>query len=533
MRTILTAILVFALLMPFSVWGQQKDQNPGISLHQAALQGNLDAVQKHIEAGTDLNQKDQYGSTPLTLAATFGKTEVANALIDAGVDMEISDNYGSTPLIIATLLGRTEIVKALLDNGVNKYTINNSGATALDIASTPFEYDKKIYDQLGAALGPLGLKLDYDQIKSARTEIATMLRPRPEELAAVDYKPIPRIDWKISTPEAQGLNPMIVAELYNEAAHLKTIYGVLVIKNGRLIAEGYFNKGSIEQLSKRASVTKSYVSALVGLALKERCISSVDQKMIDFFPEVADQITDQRKKNITIRQMLQMRAGYPWEETDSVYWNTIWSGRYIHPIVDIPLTADPGTRFHYSNLTSDWLGIIVARACNNDLKTFGQKHLFGPLGVTLGNWTRDLNGYYIGSGDIEFTARDLAKFGVLYLNDGKYDGKQLVPASWVKASLQNYSDDITGAGIKEGRVGRYLYDIGYGYQWWNAKAGEHHFEYAWGHGGQFIALLKDLDMVIVITADPFYGKEEHFRAWKYEQAHLNLMGKFIKSLPTK
>ena len=529
----MTAILVFAVLMPFSVLGQQKDQNSGISLHQAALQGNLDAVKKDIKSGTDLNQKDQYGSTPLIIASTFGKTKVAKALIDAGADMEISDSNGSTPLIIATFFGRTEIVKALLDKGVNKYARNNSGATALDIASTPFEEDKNLYDQLGAALGPLGLKLNYDQIKSTRKEIAAMLRPRPEELAAVDYKPIPGSDWKISTPEAHGLDPKLFAEIYNEAAHLKTIYSLLVIKNGQLIAEGYFNKGSVDQLSKRASVTKSYVSAMVGLAIKEGCLSSVDQKMINFFPEVADQITDKRKKSITIRQMLQMRDGYPWEETDSVYWNTIWAGKYIHPIVDIPLTADPGTRFQYSNLTSDWLGIIVARSCNTDLKTFGQKHLFGPLGVTIGDWTRDLDGYYVGSGDIEFTARDMAKFGLLYLHDGEYDGKQLIPASWVKASLRNYSYDITSAGVKSGKVGRYLYDIGYGYQWWNAKSGEHHFEYAWGHGGQFIALLKDLDMVIVITADPFYGKEEHFRAWKYEQAHLNLMGKFIKSLPTK
>lgn len=530
MKTIITLILFISLITPLQTYGQE-NSIPEVNLHMAVLQGNLDAVKEHIKAGSDLNGKDAWGSTPLIIAITFDRTEVAKVLIDAGADLNTRNNEGSTPLHIAALFCRPEIAQALLGNGANRYIRNIGGSTAFDIVAAPFEYDKDLYDKISAGLKPLGLVLDYGKIKKLRPQIAKILRPATEELQSVDYTPLTRDDWKTSSPEEQGLDPKLVAELYNDAAYMKTLYGLLVIKNGYLIAEGYFNGASVEQLSKRASVTKSYMSALFGIAVDQGYIESLDQKMIEFFPEIENQITDQRKKSITIREMLQMRGGYPWEETDSVYWNAIWSGKYINKIVDIPLTKDPGSEFQYSNLTSNWLGIIVARACNTDLRSFGEKNLFSQLDVELGDWTRDLDGYYIGSGDIQFTARDMAKFGLLYLNEGNYNREQLIPASWINESLQRYSEDINSAGIESSRVARYFYDIGYGYQWWSAKAGDHSFNLAWGHGGQFIILLHDLDIIIVVTSDPFYGKENHFNAWQYEKSNINLVGKFIKSLP--
>jgi CubicO group peptidase (beta-lactamase class C family) len=139
--------------------------------------------------------------------------------------------------------------------------------------------------------------------------------PSIDDLLAVEYTPLPGNDWVVSTPEAQGLDPLLVAEMYYHAAQLETIYSLLVIKDGYLIAEDYFNEGSVNKKDRLQSVTKSFTSALVGIALDHDYLTSVDQKMMDFFSDLADQITDPGKEQITIRQVLQMRAGYPWEES--------------------------------------------------------------------------------------------------------------------------------------------------------------------------------------------------------------------------
>lgn len=359
--------------------------------------------------------------------------------------------------------------------------------------------------------------------------------PRTEDLEAVEYTPLPGDDLKVSTPAEQGLDPMLVAELYLDAGKLSTLYGLLVIKNGYLIAERYFNEGAVEQLSSRQSATKSFTSALVGIAADQGCLSNVDQKMIDFFPEFTGQINDPRKKQIAIRDMLQMHSGYPWEERTPPYHDILFfSGNWhwLPHIVEFPLTSDPGTEFQYSNLTSHLLGVIVARACDTDLKPYAEKHLFSPINAEVGDWTRDADNYNWGFGEIYVTARDMAKFGMLYLNDGEYEGKQVLSADWVRESLQRYSEDINFTGWTSSRLGRYFRDIGYGYQWWSARVDDHHLNYASGHGGNLIVLLDELDIIVVTTADPLYELPAG-AGWKYEGAIIDLVGKFIKSLPSE
>ncbi|MEN2281325.1 serine hydrolase [Algoriphagus sp. SE2] len=523
-------IILFTLFVICSLQVQSQVQNPDTNLHLAILQGDIENVKKALKFGSNINQKDQYGSTPLIIATTFGKTEIVKILLEEGADLNIPNSQGSTPLHIAAFFCYKEIAEALLVKGADKYLRNNDGATAFDIVTAPVEIDLETYKQLESALGPMGLVIDLSIIQANRPVMAEMLRGKVSEYETINYTPLNLEDWEVSSPTAQGLDKNLVDELYYDASHLKTLYSLLIVKNGYLIGEGYFNKGSVDQLSQRASVTKSYMSALMGIAIENKCISSIDQRMLDFFPEIESKITDPRKKNITIKQLLQMRAGFPSEEIDSAYWDALWSGKYLDKIDAIPLTSDPGTTFQYSNLTSNWLAIIIARACNTNLKSFGQRNLFEPLKVKLGDWPEDLDGYNIGAGDIQFTARDMTKFGSLYLNEGRIKDKQIIPADWIKASLQNYSENINSVGVKSSRLGRYFHDVGYGYQWWSGKVGEHQFSFAWGHGGQLIVLLKDLDMIIVTTADPFYGKEEHWNSWKYEQAVINVVGKFIKLL---
>ena len=161
--------------------------------------------------------------------------------------------------------------------------------------------------------------------------------PSKEELNSVDYTPLVRDDWPVSTPDEQGLDSLHVAELYLNAAELETLYSLLVVKNGYLVAEDYFNDGSVDQKNRIQSVTKSFTSALVGIAIEEGCISGVDQKLLDFYPEVADKITDPRKEEITIRNLLEMRGGYPNEEDAQTLWDGLLSGYYPRLIRRFPV----------------------------------------------------------------------------------------------------------------------------------------------------------------------------------------------------
>jgi NAD(P)-dependent dehydrogenase (short-subunit alcohol dehydrogenase family) len=156
---------------------QSSGTSVSVGLHQAAFQGNLEAVRQHIEAGENLNEREPSGgSSPLIVAATFGQTEVAKALIGAGADLNQQNNDGSTALFSAAFLCHTEIVAALLDAGADKSIRNNAGSTALEVVTVPFDAIRDTYDLLGTVLGPYGLELDYERIRTTRPKIAEMLR---------------------------------------------------------------------------------------------------------------------------------------------------------------------------------------------------------------------------------------------------------------------------------------------------------------------------------------------------------------------
>ena len=191
MKVMSISIITAVFLVFTACDGKPKDQNqeeqsasisqeipdpPKTDIHTAAFMGDLEAIQQHIKAGSDLNAKDSYGSCPLTISATFNKQEIAKALIDAGADLSSTNNDGSTPLHTAAFLCRIEIVEMLLEKGADKSVINNYGSTALQSISGPWESVVGIYDQFGKDLGPFGLKLDYDFLQETRPKIAKMLQ---------------------------------------------------------------------------------------------------------------------------------------------------------------------------------------------------------------------------------------------------------------------------------------------------------------------------------------------------------------------
>jgi uncharacterized protein len=154
-----------------------KVKPPQVDIHTAVVTGNLEAIQQHISAGSNLNEKDPFGgSSPLISAAVFGKTEIARALIDAGADLNFQNNEGSTALLTAAFFCRPEIVKMLLDKGADKTIRNKYGATAYESVAGPFGDVKEAYDMMGKMLTPMGLKLDYAYIEKTRPEIAATLK---------------------------------------------------------------------------------------------------------------------------------------------------------------------------------------------------------------------------------------------------------------------------------------------------------------------------------------------------------------------
>ena len=188
-----TSMMIVAALLILSSCGSNQEKSdsskkeaqasevivkaPNMDIHSATLLGDLDAINQHIAAGSDLNEKEPtMGSTPLISAAVFGKTEIAKALIEGGADVNLKNNEGSTALHSAAFLCRVEIVEMLLANGADKELLNNYGSTALQSVTPPFAVVKPIYEQFNKDLGPLGFKLDYEYAEATRPKIAELLR---------------------------------------------------------------------------------------------------------------------------------------------------------------------------------------------------------------------------------------------------------------------------------------------------------------------------------------------------------------------
>jgi len=163
------------------LWAKEDAQTPAINIGKAAGNGDLEAIERHIKAGTDLNQRGPDQSTPLMTAATFGRVEVAKALIEADADLNMKSKDGDTAVLIASFFAHPEIVEALLRAGADPNIRNNKGATALDVAQMPWEQIKPIYDYVGPIMSPTGLRLDYERIRKARPKIVAMLKEKGAE----------------------------------------------------------------------------------------------------------------------------------------------------------------------------------------------------------------------------------------------------------------------------------------------------------------------------------------------------------------
>jgi CubicO group peptidase (beta-lactamase class C family) len=299
-------------------------------------------------------------------------------------------------------------------------------------------------------------------------------------------------NWPTSSPAEQGMDWNILKGAFDEVKQKSYMYSLLVVRNGYLVAEGYYNGRDKNTMDMIFSATKSFVSALIGIAIQEGYIDSLDQKMMDFFPEYDTPDLDPRKREITIRHLLTMQSGFD-QETNLSGVDT--APNMIAAIIASELRFDPGTDFLYSTHGSHILSGILTKATGMSTLAYAFQKLFTPLGIRSMYWSADQNGVTFGGSGLYLTPRDMARFGYLYLKEGFVDQQQIVPADWIVTSVQNYRS------YRE--PWKEMDDVGYGFLWWTGRFGSYPVYFASGFGGQWILNVPDLDLIVVATMNAF------------------------------
>jgi CubicO group peptidase (beta-lactamase class C family) len=277
------------------------------------------------------------------------------------------------------------------------------------------------------------------------------------------------------------------------ASDLPQLYSLLASHEGELVLEHYARGHGPPRLANVKSASKSVISTLVGIAIERELIPGLDTPIVRWFPELADD-PDPRKRAITIEDLLTMRSGLA-STSGGNYGAWVNSGNWLRYALRRPMVSDPGTSMEYSTGTSHILSAILTLATKRTTRQFANEVLGRPIGITFANWLRDPQGIYFGGNEMQMTSPQMVALGELYLNRGRADGRQVVPADWVDQSCVP--------------VTRSVYDRTreYGMGWWVQDIGGHRACFAWGYGGQYIMVFRELELVVVVTSNPNVSDE--------------------------
>lgn len=305
----------------------------------------------------------------------------------------------------------------------------------------------------------------------------------------------PTRGWRDALPEDQGLDPerLHAAQDYL-TAQVPHIDSLLVVRHGYLVYEQYSRRMGPAKLHNMKSATKSVLSALIGIAIQTGDLASVDEPLGYILPDLFRSISDQRKRAITIRDLLTMRSGLEWDEYGPSDVQMTASPDWVRFVLEQPLAHPPGTVFNYSTGDTQLLSAALQALTSLTALAFADLYLFGPLGIRQRAWPADPQGITVGGAELALTPRDMAKFGYLVLNRGQWAGEPIIPAAWLEQStqprtlLEPVSEDDCA-------------DLGYGYLWWLRPQGQFESFIAVGYGGQFIYVIPALDLVVVMTGD--------------------------------
>ena len=321
--------------------------------------------------------------------------------------------------------------------------------------------------------------------------------------------------WQVASLGEVGLDSLPIINMLEEIDRWKDprFNGILIVKNGVLVFEKYypghafdFNVPALTETPMQygpttrhflASQSESVTSLLFGIALEKEFVESVDDRIESYFsPEYAGLFQD-GKERITIKHLLTMSSGLPWNESTPGTDDVLSIFREADPIYFIlrrPLEAAPGERFHYNSGGTNLLGEIVRRTTGQSLLQFAVANLFTPLGITSYDWKAIRGDHIFASGGLFLTPRDMAKIGQLCLNGGLWNGRVVVAKAWLEESTKSWIYP-TELGLGDG----------YGYQWWlndlQAKGKSYHTYSAIGWGEQYMFVVPQESMVVL-----FFGE---------------------------
>jgi CubicO group peptidase (beta-lactamase class C family) len=245
----------------------------------------------------------------------------------------------------------------------------------------------------------------------------------------------PTRQWLTSTPEEQGMDPAALARLV-EFGTSRSLDSLLIVRHGKIVLDAYYAPYAADIPHITNSATKAVIGALTAIASKDGLLDSVDHRMLDFFADRSVANVDERKKAITVQNLLDMTSGLDWEEPLSgrpvSMIATERSPDWIKFILDRQMSSAPGDIFNYNSGNPHLLSAILTRLTGLSASDYAKARLFGPLGISVWNWRRDPQGVSTGGYGLALLPRDMAKIGYLYLRHGEWEGKPLIPSGWVE-----------------------------------------------------------------------------------------------------
>ena len=314
-------------------------------------------------------------------------------------------------------------------------------------------------------------------------------RPIGETAGALQRQLEERAFWSTIPEPAAASAPFDSAALdraLRRAEQLGPLTSLLVSRGGELIVERYYNGMQADRTVNLKSVSKTLLSPLVGIAIRDSLLAGVDQPLHELLPDYFDDADDPRQRQILLRHVLSMRTGLRTTSFGN-YGSWISSPDWVRFALDQPFVCDPGDCFEYSTGNSHLVSVILTRATGMSTLAYARQELFGPLGIPLSGWDRDPQGYFLGGNNMALRPRDLLKFGELFLAGGADQGRQLVPEEWIAASWGDYATSPWN--------GHH-----YGYLWWSDRWGGERAFFAWGYGGQYLVIVPRLSLVAVVTS---------------------------------